>query len=299
MDFKQLESLCKVAELGSFTLAAEALFLSQPTVTAHIQALEKALGTRLFDRLGRRVVLTPAGEVLYQYARKMLALREQAKESLRRLDGLKGDLHLAASTLPGEYLLPRILPFLLREAPSSKISLKVSDSLEAIRTVEQNEAEVGIVGMKKEGDKLQFRPLFKDRIILAAPRSHPFAGQQVEWKELCQEGILTREAGSGTRRVFERALRQKGFNPADLRRTVELGSTTAVKEAIRAGLGIGMISDVALGDELGRTVLEVRLRGLGEVQRTFYLVTRRGRTLTPLAQRFVELVSKGQWTQGV
>ena len=80
---------------------------------------------------------------------------------------------------------------------------------------------------------------------------------------------------------------------------MELGSTTAVKEAIKAGLGVGMISDVALKEELGRTVLEVRLRGLGEVQRTFYLVTRRGRTLTPLAQRFIELVSKGQWTQGV
>lgn len=299
MDLKHLESLCKVAELGSFTLAAEALFLTQPTVTAHIQALERELGIRLFDRLGRRVVLTPAGEVLYRHAQEILKLRDRIREDLRDLGAVKDELRLVASTLPGEYLLPRVLVSLLKEVPHGRVTLEILDSQRVIAEVEGDRAEMGVVGMRKRSEKIAFQPLLKDRVILAAHRSHPMAGREVSWEDLSGETLITREPGSGTRQAFEKALRQRGLSSSLPQRVVELGSTTAVKEAVKAGLGLGIISDIALRGELGEDILEVRIRELGEVQRTFYLVTRKGKTLSPLAKRLSEILSTTPWTQGL
>ncbi len=298
MDIRQLESLCKVAELGSFSLAAEALFLTQPTVSAHIQALERALGTRLFDRMGRRVVLTPAGEVIYRYARRILSLREEALKALRGMDNLKGELDIAASTIPGEYFLPRMIASFTRGRTSLKVKLIVTDSQGVMGLISKGLAEIGVVGMKGGEERLAFQPLLRDRVIMVVSSSHPLAGRQIEWEELVKAPMVTREYGSGTRRTFERALRQAGFNPSRLRIVAEFGSSSAVKEVVKAGLGVGIISDMAVKDSLGGEISEVKLQGLGEVSRTFYLVLRKGKTLSPVAERFVEFVrSGGRWTQ--
>ncbi len=289
MDIRQLEVFCTVVELGSFSQAAEALSLTQPTVTAHVKSLERSLGKRLLDRFGRRVVPTPQGEVLYRYARQILSLRQEAMASLSEEVPYKV-LKIAASTLPGEYVLPRAIKELLSSWPQLKIEVKVADSQMVMGLVERLEVDIGVVGSKKATERLSFMPVFKDHVLLVARADHPLAGRTVSWRELSKEGLVTREPGSGTRKAFEDALRQKGLNPSGLRVLAELGSTTAVKEAMKAGMGVGLISSLAVKEELGSNLLEVRLAEVGTVERTFYIITRKGRTLMPIAERLKEIL---------
>jgi len=298
MEFRQLECFCKVAELGSFSLAAEALFLSQPTVSAHIKTLEKILGKRLFDRMGKRVILTREGELFYQYARQILFLKEKVKKVVEG-ENLSGELEIYASTLPGEYLIPQVLPRLLAEAPEVKIKVQISDSHRVISAVERNEVELGLVGMKRESERLVFQPFFRDKVILIVHRGHPLFERTISFEELSKEHLILRELGSGTRKAFEEKLKRCGLNLGNLKIKLLLGSTTAVKEAVRAGLGIGLISNIAVKKELGREFGEVKIRELDPIERTFYLVTRKGRTLTPLARRLTEIFLNEIWEKEI
>lgn len=289
MDIRQLEVFCAVVECGSFSQAAEVLFLTQPTVTAHVKSLERSLGKRLLDRFGRKVVPTPQGELLYRYARQILSLRQEAMVSLSGQVPY-GGLKIAASTLPGEYVLPRAIKELLSSWPELKVEVRVTDSQTAIGLVERLEVDIGVVGSRKATERLSFTPVFKDHVLLVVRGDHPFAGRTVSWQQLLKEGIITREPGSGTRKAFEDALRQKGINPSGLRVLAELGSTTAVKEAVKVGMGIGLISSLAVREELGSSLSEVRLAELGSLERTFYIITRKGKTLMPVAERLKEIL---------
>jgi len=288
MDIRQLESLCKVAELGSFSLAAEALFLTQPTVSAHINSLERALGAKLFDRMGRKVVLTPTGEVLYRYARQILALREEALNALQDLSSLKGEVLTASSTIPGEYLLPRLLAAFNRKVSPLRVKVTITDSEGVLNLLLRGDVELGFVGMKRDEDRLEFFPIYHDSVIIVAPRGHPLAGKEVPWEDFKSTPLVMRERGSGTRRAFERGLKEAGYNPSRLTVGAEFGSSAAVKEAVKAGLGVGVISDLAVKGELGRDLMEVKVKGMKPISRTFYLVKRRGKTLTPAASRLVD-----------
>lgn len=289
MDMRQLEAFCAVVEFGSFSQAAEVLSLTQPTVTAHVKSLERSLGKRLLDRFGRKVIPTPQGELLYKYARQILSLRHEAITSLSG-QVPHGELKIGASTLPGEYVLPRAIKELLGVWPELRIEVKVADSQAVMGLVERLEVDIGVVGSRKATERLSFTPIFKDQVLLVVRSDHPFAGRRVNWEELSKEGLITREPGSGTRKAFEDALRQKGINPSRLRILAELGSTTAVKEAVKAGVGIGILSNLAVSEELGSSLSQVRLIELGSIERTFYIITRKGRTLTPLAERLKEIL---------
>lgn len=288
MDIRQLESLCKVAELGSFSLAAEALLLTQPTISAHINSLERTLGAKLFDRMGRKVVLTPTGKVLYRYARQILALREEAINALQDLSSLTGEVLTASSTIPGEYLLPRLLAAFNRKVSPLKVKVTITDSEGVLNLLLRGDVELGFVGMKRDEDRLQFFPVYQDAVIIVAHRGHPLAGKEVPWEDFKRTPLVMRERGSGTRRAFERGLKEAGYNPSGLTVGAEFGSSAAVKEAVKAGLGVGVISDLAVKAELGRDLMEVKVKGMKPISRTFYLVKRKGKTLTPAASRLME-----------
>lgn len=288
MDIRQLESLCKVAELGSFSLAAEALLLTQPTISAHINSLERTLGAKLFDRMGRKVVLTPTGKVLYRYARQILALREEAINALQDLSSLTGEVLTASSTIPGEYLLPRLLAAFSRKVSPLKIKVIITDSEGVLNLLLRGDVELGFVGMKRDEDRLQFFPIYQDAVIIVAQRGHPLAGREVRWEDFKRTPLVMRERGSGTRRAFERGLKEAGYNPSGLTVGAEFGSSAAVKEAVKAGLGVGVISDLAVKAELGRDLMQVKVKGMKPISRTFYLVKRKGKTLTPAASRLMD-----------
>lgn len=295
MDLRQLETFCKVAELGSFSRAAEAVYLTQPTVSGHIASLERNLGIKLFDRLGRKAALTNAGRSLYHYAKEILRLRDEALNAIYEFSHLiKGRITIGGSTIPGEYFLPKVMGVFHREAPGISVSLLIADSQEIIDLVLAGEIEVGVVGMKFEGEKVECHPLFRDRVIIIAHPQHPLAlTEEVSWEQLKTAPLLNRERGSGTRKAFEGHVTAAGYRLEDFNIVGEVGSSTAVKEGVKAQIGLGFISDLAVQEEIeGGRIKKIEVKGPGAPERDFFLVISKGRELSPPAKRFREFLVK-------
>jgi DNA-binding transcriptional LysR family regulator len=288
MDIRRLEIFCRVIESKSFTRAADAVHLTQPTVSENVRLLEEAVGERLLDRLGREVLPTPAGRILYGYARRMLQLRDEAIQALAEYRGaLSGELVFGASTIPGAYLLPRIVAAFRADHPDIRITLRIAGSDRILDGLLHNEWELGLVGAPARDPRLECRELPGDRLVLAVPPGHRWASRSsVPPAELAGEGIILREKGSGTRRVLEAALKSAGFDPAALAVIAEMGSSEAVRQAVKSSLGIAVLSSLAVAEDLA----DGRLHGLSlegvAMKRPFFIVRCRGRQLSPLAQTF-------------
>ena len=292
---KHLETFCKVAELESFSRAGEAVYLTQPTVSGHIASLEQSVGLKLFDRLGRRVALTNGGRIFYRYAKEILKLREEARNAIYEFSHLiKGRITIGGSTIPGEYFLPRVMGGFHKEAPGITISLVIADSQEIIDLLLAGEIEVGVVGMRFDGERFDAYPLFHDRVIIIAHPEHVLASRgKVSWDELRTAPLLIRERGSGTRKAFEGYVHGTGLRLDDFTIIAEVGSSTAVKEGVKGGLGLGVISDFAVQEEIGAgKVKELQIRGQGALKRDFFGVVPKGRELSPPARRFLDFLTQ-------
>ena len=240
-----LETFVSAAELSSFTAAGKALGLTQAAVSQRIAALEADLGAPLFHRQGGRVLLTEAGRRLHDYAQRILALHLEAREQVTgRQEPLVGELSLAASSIPGEHLLPGLLSQFQQRHPNVQVRATVADSLAAMRHVEQGHAHLGLVGRRSDGPHLDCRCFASDRMVLVVPVSHPWNEREsVELAELCAQPLILREAGSGSRWCLEQALSRAGKSLSDLRVVMELGSNEAIKEAVQRGLGLAVLSN--------------------------------------------------------
>ncbi|HXG15562.1 MAG TPA: selenium metabolism-associated LysR family transcriptional regulator [Calidithermus sp.] len=292
MDLRRLEVFAKVAELGSFSRAAEALFLTQPTVSEHVRALETELGLTLLDRLGRGAVPTPAGQVLLGYARRILALSHEARQAIEQFRGrLSGQLAVGGSTIPGEYVLPVLIGRFRVRYPEAVVNLTVGSSRQVSDWVEEGRVEVGVVGARPSHRSLQARELMADELVLVVPADHPWAAVgTVTLAEVKGQPLVVRERGSGSRDALERALGEAGTDLSGFRVVGEMGSTQAIKQAVRAGVGLALISRRAVADECRAGLVScVKVTDL-RVARSFFLVTHRDRTRSPLAQAFVEFV---------
>ena len=292
MDLRRLEIFAKVAELGSFSRAAEALFLTQPTISEHIRALEDELGVQLLDRLGRGATPTRAGELMLGYARRMLALSREARQALDQFQGrLSGQLVVGGSTIPGEYVLPSLLGPFKAKYPDISTSLLIGDSRQVSAWVDDGRAEVGVVGARPSLRTLVSRELMPDELVVVLPSEHPLAGRKsITLADLKREPLIVREQGSGSREALEHALGEADVDLTALRVVGEMGSTQAIKQAVRSGVGISIISRRAVEDECKAALLScVKLKDL-RVSRFFYMVTHRDRSRSPLAQAFVDFV---------
>jgi len=292
MDLRRLEVFAKVAELGSFSRAAEALFLTQPTISEHIRGLEVELGLSLLDRLGRGATPTPAGRVLLDYARRMLKLAEEARQAIDRFQGrMSGTLMVGGSTIPGEYVLPALIGQFKTKYPDILISLRVASSRQVSEWVDEGRVEVGVVGARPALRTLAAHALMSDELVVAVPAGHAWGGRKtVTLADVRSEPLIVREPGSGSREALERALHDAGTNLEAFRVAGEIGSTQAVKQAVRAGVGVTIISRRAVEDECRAGLVHcVKVRDL-KLARSFYLVTHRERTRSPLAEAFVTFV---------
>lgn len=289
MDIHRLEVFCKLVELQSFTKAADAVFLTQPTVSEHIRALEETVGEKLVDRLGREVLPTPAGKILYQYARRIIQIRDEAIQALQKFRGnLAGHLLIGASTIPGTYILPGCIGSFKSKHPSIQITLKISSSGEVAERVLDGSMELGLIGAKWDDRRIVSEEIFSDELILAVYPDHPLAqSKEVDLSALSDQPFILRERGSGTRMVMSRALEAAGFDPATLKVVAEMGSTEAVRQGIKARIGISILSSKAVAEDLergtlfGLTIKNVRL------YRPFYLVQRKSRQISPLGTAFL------------
>jgi DNA-binding transcriptional LysR family regulator len=287
LSLRQFEVFLAVARAQSFRRAAESLHLSQPALSQHVAELERALGARLLDRLGRRVTLTEAGRILEDHALRVFSTLTSARETIGELGGItRGSLLVGASTTPGIYLMPVLMGAFEREYPGISVELRIANSRVIEEQVRANELDLGVVGghALRPGEECLAAGVL-DELVLIVPPGHPWARRaRLDPSRLAQERFLTREEGSATRHVTERALLQASVK---IGRTMELGHTEAIKQAVMAGLGVAFVSIYAVRGELetGR-LQQVRVRGL-RIQRHFHVIHNEARTLTARAKAFI------------
>lgn len=292
MDLRRLEVFAKVAELGSFSRAAEVLFLTQPTISEHVRSLEEELGVQLLDRLGRGAMPTPAGRLLLSYAQRLITLAREAQQAIDQFQGrMRGELIVGGSTIPGEYVLPALIGQFKGKYPDISISLRIGSSRQVSEWVEEGGVEIGLVGARPPSRALASRQLMADEMVIVVPADHPWAGRKhVALADVKAEPLIVRERGSGSREALVRALGEAGLDLTAFRVVGEMGSTQAVKQAVRAGVGAAFLSKRAVEDECRAKLLAcVKVRDLS-VSRFFYFVTHRHRTRSPLAEAFVHFV---------
>jgi DNA-binding transcriptional LysR family regulator len=280
--------------MKSFSAAAKASLISQPTVSEHIRHLENLLEVQLFDRLGRQVVPTRAAEILYTYARRMLNLRREASRTLERYRGKEtGQLDLGGSTIPGQYILPSLIGEFKQEFADIRIKLVVADTMEITDQVLDGSLEIGVVGAKMKNKKLDFAKIFDDHLVLALPNDHSWSGcSDISIEELAEIPFIIREHGSGTRMVMMHILEEAGFNPQRLNIIAEMGSTEAIRQAIKAKVGVSILSRRAIAEDLRSQQLgQLAIRGIS-FTRHFYLVTHKQRTRSPLGEAFLALLQR-------
>jgi len=288
MELRKLEVFCKVVELKSFTRAAAAVMLSQPTVSEHIRSLEDELGQKLVDRLGRQVEPTPVGSLLYGYAVKILRLQREALQAIEQYSGkLIGRLMIGAGTIPGTYILPGLIGKFRENYPSVRATLKISSSHQIVQDVLDGELEIGVVGARWSERGLDYCEIFSDTLSVVVHGGHHLAGRrEISIKELEGEPFILRESGSGTRRVVDQILEDHGIKLSDLEEVAEIGSTAAVLQAVREGLGISIVSTKAVERDLANgTLVALPIKGI-RMERPFYMIRRKNRELSPAASVF-------------
>ena len=291
MQFRQLEIFLAVARNNSFSKAADAMMLAQPTVSSHIHALEAELDAKLFVRSTKGLRLTPQGQLFYTYASQIVNFSERAQTELRAMDEAhQNTLTVSASTVPAQYLLPAILPIVQRRHPKTRFRLRQGDSATAVSDVVNGDAEIAIVGSDTSKPNLQCLPLMTERLVVAAPDTPYFRSMQgVIGVDVLQNfPFLAREEGSGTRRNMETLLRGRGVSLERMQIVAELPSTECVLRCVENGLGISIVSKLAADSFLssGRILLFSLDGPLSE--RRFYLVVREDVPLSPAARCMME-----------
>lgn len=292
MDLWQLHIFCRVVECKSFSKAAEAVHLSQPTVSSHIKDLEEHFKCPLIDRLSKEAAPTAAGRLLYGYARRMLALREEAETALAQHQGrMQGPLIIGGSTIPGGYLLPRAIGKFKLRHPQIRPALIIADTQRIIAGIGEGTIEVGVVGAETRDKKILQERLIEDQMRLIVPARHPWSGSKtVRLEQLLREPFIVREQGSGTLAAIQERLRQKGCNVEELNIVAEMGSTEAVRQGIRDGIGVSILSTLAVAEDLESGALKaLSVEGL-DLTRSLYITRHRQRSLSPLAAAFVEFL---------
>lgn len=289
---QQLESLIALVDAGSFTRASTKVFLSQSSLTKQIQNLEESAGTRLVNRGSLGISLTPEGQILYDYAKRVLRLREDARERVERLKNQEsGHIYVSASTTPATYILPQLLTNLRRMHPDIKVHIQMHDSDETLQIILNNQAEIGLIGKETLNKKIVSEQLCKDELVLAMPVDHPFARQKsITIEDLAGTAFVMREHGSGTREMVEASLQRNfGKSLSQFQVMYEMGSSEAVKEAILAGLGISIISIFAVKRELSQGMLTtVDIAGC-PMERYFYIIYRKNFPMRKHHRYFLEV----------
>ena len=289
MHFKQVEAFVNVIRHKSFSKAAEAIYLSQPTISAHISSLENERGVCLVVRSTKEVYPSAAGRIFYQHALEMLRLRDRAVLEVQSYaTEIRGELDIAASTVPSQYILPDILPDLVEKYPKVFFSVRQYDSVEVVKRIVDMEAEVGMTGTAPDRGACAFEPFLADQLVLIAPNTPAYRSMDAMTPaSLRTLPFIVRESGSGTRRESEEFLLGAGVDPKNLHTVAQLQSTESIKQAVKNGLGVSVLSRLAAEDFLtSGDLLQLPVKST-HPQRNFYLVYHKKRPLSPPAEVFV------------
>ncbi len=294
MEFKQIEAFVNVVKHKSFSKAADATFLTQPTISAHVSALEKELGCVLIERMGRESVPTKAGMEFYRYAVDMVNSREAAISAVGRGGEKAGAvIEIQASGIPGQYIVPNLMAGFSARHPGVRFYMEISDSREAAESVINHKGEIGFTGENRRNNRLIYQMIGREKSLLITPNLPDYDGitgedGKVLLEKLSEERFLWREDGSATRELFEEKYRKE--TGKTLRAVATINDVESIKQCVAAGLGVSVVSAAALdeGDEAAG-----RLRALeigDEFTREFYMIYRKSGVLSPAAAEFIKYV---------
>ena len=289
MNISRLTTFCRVFELASFSHAAEKLYLSQPTVSSHILVLENELGQKLFDRMGRLIVPTQAGKLLYSHARSVIRQLDQALEEINELrDKVAGELVIGASTIPGHYILPTVLRRYNLVYPDVSLQLRIRDSDMIEKLVESGEVDLGIVGSQSKDPYLDCQPLVRDNLIILGKDDffRDKSKTAISAQEIEAMPWILREQGSGTRKALERGLQDFGLCLDHLPIAAIVDSTLGVLKCIQAGLGVSLTSRWA-ADEILSNEEGITAKNPGwSFERSFYILRHKQRSISRASSCF-------------
>ncbi|MBU0993872.1 MAG: LysR family transcriptional regulator [Proteobacteria bacterium] len=290
MNLWQLKIFCKTVELKSFSKAGEYVHLTQPTISSHIKDLEDHFGCRLINRMGKEVSPTKAGELLYGYAVRLTALLDEAESAMNEFQGkIKGRLVMGGSTIPGGYILPDVIGSFTKVYPDVRILLSVADTEEIITRILSGELEFGIVGAKISDKSISQEKLMEEGMHLIVKKDHKWAEKKsVSLKMLTKEPFILREPGSGTLKTLDERITSAGFSIYNFNIIAEMGSTAAVCQGIKSGVGISILSPVAVKEELlNGSLKSLRIEDVN-LKRIFYLSRHKHKSLSPLSNAFIK-----------
>ena len=289
-DNKQLEIFLAVARTKSFSKAAESLYLSQPTISAHIKNLEEDLNTKLFIRSTKEITLTPSGTALLPYVLKFMSLKEEALNHLDKLNTeVEGNLIISASTVPSQYLVPKFLPDFLEKYPKLNLTVKQSDSHQVLENIKDFGADLGICALSSNKAPLVYIPLIDDPLVIVTPNTPQFAqfSENLPVEEIMHQSFISREEGSGTKKESDSLLEAMGVDLQKLRQRVQLNSTEAVLQGVKQGLGISFVSKRAAQDFIELGYIQAFEIADQIENRTIYLVHHKNHPLSPAAEAFI------------
>lgn len=292
MNIKKLELFVAIVSTGSFSKGAEAACITQSTASQHIAALEEGCGVRLLDRTGHGVIPTEAGKIMLVHARRVIKTLKEAEQAMvqfRKAEGVV--LSVGGSTIPGTYLLPQAVAALRASSPGICVKVTIGDSYEIIANLAEELIEIGIIGTTADETLFTHETLGHDVILLVARKEHPWCRHaDIPLAELVKEPIIMREKGSGTNDVVDTALKQRGIRRNDLKICATMTSSEAIKQAVLAGCGVAFVSEMAVREELKQgELVAINVSDLS-ITRSFSLVYRKGRTLSPAAISFLSTV---------
>lgn len=294
MNLKQLEAFVQVSESGSFSKAAKELFLTQPTISAHISSLEKELNVRLFIRNTKEVSLSDDGKDLYRYAKQITDL-EKAIEERFYMDSDDGKhfITIAASTIPAQYLLPKVLMCYRERYPKEQIKIMETDSSEVVTQVVDHMVDVGFTGTVLEKKHCKYIPFYKDELAVITPDTPEYRilkeqnRDDIDW--IKRKPLILREEGSGTRKEAEKQLKNAGISMEDLDIVASIANQETIKKSVKQGMGITVLSRLAAEDEDGLLIFPIP--GVDE-GRDINLVYNKNYQTTRSADRFIRIVKE-------
>ena len=285
---RQLQVFEAAARLGGYTRAAESLYMTQPAVSMQIRQLEEQAGMPLFDQIGKKIHLTDAGRALYRHAQTILGKVSEAQLELEEMRGVRrGQLDITIAST-ANYFAPKIIAAFCQRHPEVKVTLDVSNREHILARLGDSEKDLAIMGRPPEESNLVAHPFLENPLVVIAAPTHALAGKRrLTLAQVASEPFITREPGSGTRMAAERHFSEHG-EPFEA--VMEMSSNEAIKQAVQAGLGLGVVSIHTLEMELALDRLAVLDVAGFPLQRYWYAVHRQGKRFSAVAQAFLDFV---------
>ncbi|MEH7108768.1 selenium metabolism-associated LysR family transcriptional regulator [Bacillus sp. JJ1764] len=288
LDLHQLFVFTKVVEHKSFSKAAEDIFLSQSTVSSHIHGLEKSLNLQLFDRIGREIILTPHGERLYQWALKLLLLKDQAIMDLKQgLTKLRGMIRIAASSVPGEFMLPKMVKEFRELYPDIIFHIDQASSKNVAEKVLNGSVDLGILGEKYANEKLCYIPIFKEKLVLVTSKQVDISGP-VQIQDILHLPFVMRSSDSGTNAILERFLKKKHITKDQFNIIAFIEDGQSLMQFVVQDVAISILSEIAAREYQRQNMLEMHEICDFDDERFFYLVYNVQKTQSIFSKLFID-----------